>query len=281
MQLLKPIRSTDPIHISMTLWQKELSPGYSVDQWLYQTKHDQKLWLLVLTRKGPYIETLLDDALAYHECWFRGNDVSSSTLAGAAFLDGILTSLKESSHFNSETVQLRFRGEDENLRDIETLNVYEPVNVPRILDGIRSDMLGDLSSWQDLWEQRSVLFPKLSFCDCVEVQLNALTFEPANVKIIREHLARMNAYCERLNREDLVPDYTNMGVLASKETKITLKLYGYQREFVCPDGEERLFDWHTKQMGQNIRIHFYPLHPDSNTILVGYIGSHLRTYSYN
>ena len=31
---LKPVRGTDPICTSMTLWGKELSHGYSVNKWL-------------------------------------------------------------------------------------------------------------------------------------------------------------------------------------------------------------------------------------------------------
>ena len=280
-RLLEPIKGTDPIHTSMTLWQRELSPGFNVHQWLYQTRRDQMLRLIVLITKGPYIETLLDDELSNHECWFRDNDVSSSSLAGSVYFDGILTSLKESLDFNSDTVQLKYREEEEILKDIEIFNLYEPINVPNIVNRITRDILRNISSWQDLWEQKNLMFPMLSFCDCVKVQLGALSFAPTNMKIIKEHLTKMNAYCERLDREDITPDYTKMGISASKETEITLKQYGHQRIFVCPDGDERLFEWHTKQIGQNIRIHFYPLSPDSNTILIGYIGPHLNTYSYH
>ena len=125
------------------------------------------------------------------------------------------------------------------------------------------------------------MFPRLLFCDCVRGQLEALGFTPTNMKIIKEHLARMNEYCERLCREDIIPEYINMGVLASRETPVTLSRYGYQRTFLCPDGEERLFEWHTKQRGQNLRIHFYPAYLDCKTILVGYIGPHLNTYSFH
>lgn len=280
-RLLKPIKGTDPILTSMTLWERELSPGFNVNQWLYQTRRDQMLWLLALITKGPYIETFLDEELPYHECWFHDNDVSSSSLAGAVFFDGILTSLQESSDFNSETVHLKYREGDDDLRDIERLNVYKPANVTNIVNGIIREILRDVSSWDQLWEQKDVMFPRLSFCDCVRGQLEALGFTPTNMKIIKEHLARMNEYCERLDREGIIPDYIKMGVLASRETPVTLSRYGYQRTFLCPDGEERLFEWHTKQIGQNLRIHFYPSYLDSKTILVGYIGPHLDTYSYH
>ena len=277
---LKPIQGTDPILTSMTLWQRELSQGFNVNQWLYQTNRNQKLLLIALITKGPYVETILDAELTYHECWFHGEDVSSSSLAGAVFFDGILTSLQDSSDFNSETVHLKYREGDDDFKYVERINVHEPAKVSDIIDRIIREILQDVSSWDQLWERKDVMFSRLSFCDCVRGQLDALGFTPTNMKIIKEHLRKMNEYCEILDREGIIPDYTKMGVVASKETQVTLSRYGYQRRFLCPDGEERLFEWHTKQIGQNLRIHFYPLYPDSATILVGYIGPHLNTHSH-
>ena len=90
----------------------------------------------------------------------------------------------------------------------------------------------------------------------------------------------MNDYCERLNRERITPEYEKMGVSASLESPTTLVRYGYQREFACPDGEKRLFSWHTKQLGANVRIHFLPEYI-TDSILIGYIGPHLDTYKYH
>lgn len=280
-KFLKPIQGIDPILTSRILWQQEISHGYNVNQWLFQTNRDKMRWFMAVVRKGPYVEALLDNELSYHECWFCINDVTSSSLAGAVFFDGILTSLQGSPDFSSETVYLKYREGDDDFKCIEKLNVYEPAKVTDIVDRIIQEMLCGVSSWDQLWEQKDVMFPRLSFCDCVRGQLDDLGFTPTNVKIIKEHLTKMNEYCERLDRESIIPDYAKMGVLASEETSVTLSRYGYQRTFLCPDGKERLFEWHTKQIGQNLRIHFYPLYPDSTAILVGYIGPHLNTYSYH
>ena len=145
------------------------------------------------------------------------------------------------------------------------------------------EILGHISSWEELWKRKTELFSELTFCDCVRDQLNSLDFGVSNFKIIRRHLTKMNEYCRRMkmNNEDFIPDYTAMGIEASKESAETLKHYGYQREFLCPDGSTRLFDWHSKQRGQNLRVHFCPPDHGCKDFIIGYVGPHLDSIKYH
>ena len=144
-------------------------------------------------------------------------------------------------------------------------------------------VLENVSSWDELWEKRTELFSDLSFCDCVRDQLNRLDFGISNFKVIRRHLTKMNEYCRRMRmkNEDFIPDYTTMGIESSRESRETLKHYGYQRKFPCPDGSTRLFDWHSKQRGQNLRVHFYPPDHSTGNFIIGYVGPHLDTIKYH
>ena len=280
---LKPVRGTDPIRTSMTLWGKELFRGYSVNQWLNHTNRDQMVWFKAIVRKGPYIETILDEELDYHECRFQGNDVTSTSLAGAVFLDGILLSLQNANSFDVERISLEYREGEVPFKKFEVLNVYDPDTVNNFIGKLYKEVLENVSSWDELWERRAELFSELTFCDCVQNQLKRLDFGVSNFKIIRKHLIKMNEYCRRMRmkNEDFIPDYNAMGIEASMESSETLKHYGYQRKFRCPDGSTRLFDWHSKQRGQNLRIHFSP--PDFGTgdFIVGYVGPHLDTIRYH
>lgn len=277
---LRPIQGSDPIRTSKTLWEKELLKGYNVHQWLTETNKDQMRWFMAVVRKGPYIETLLDENLEYHECLFRVEDVSSTSLAGAVFYDGLLTSLRNSDRFGSERIPLRYR-EKNSFIEVEIINIYDPGNVTAVIEEIKKNIFHDILSWNNLWSQKDVLFAKLLFCACVKEQLSNLDFTPTNMKIVKEHLAKMNEYCKRIDDEKINPDYTQMGIRASRETDITLKRFGHQREFICPDGERRIFDWHSKQIGQNLRIHFYPPDDNNKHFLIGYIGRHLNTYEHH
>lgn len=278
---LKRAQSNDPICTSMTLWEKEISSGLSVEQFLRQLSRDQALLLKKLLRNGPYSEILIDSELLYHECQLDQQDVCSSSLAAAVFFNGILASLQDSREFSFDTLRLIFREGEEEYQNIEIPNFYDPKNVTSTLDVIIGGILKDISSWEQLWEQKATYFPRLMFCDCVEQQLKKLSCTPTNMKIVKEHLNKMDHYCEQMDRDNIVPDYKKMGVNASTETPTTLYHYGYQRTLTCPDGQKRIFNWHTKQRGANIRIHFYPQYLGSNSMLIGYIGFHLDTYMYH
>ncbi len=286
---LKPLQEEGRVQTSKRLWEKELLNGYTVNQWaaeIGRSSIDKMRWFLIMVRKGPFIETILDDELeGYYECLLENDkEVSYSSLAGAAFLNGILISLCHCDEYNSEKISLRYRLNEGSFAEIDIANFYNPTLSEKfagdfIEQRIKS-LVEDVTSWDDFWANKEILYSRLSFCDCVRDQLNNLDFAPC-IKIINTHLERMNEYCGMLaSDENIVPEYHKMGILASTESGSTLSTYGYQRKFNCPDGKERLFDWHSKQLGQNIRIHFYPPDSGNNDFIVGYIGLHLKTIKY-
>lgn len=278
---LKILQKGDPVCTSQTLWEKNIAPKYDVSQWLKDISKDKMRWFRAVVRKGPHVETLLDEYLEYHKCRFHGEDVSSSSLAGVFFFDGILTSLQNSDRYDSERICLECQGEG-GAEASEVVNVFNSKQVHGVIEYLTKTIFQTISSWNDLWEEKAVLFPALSFCQCVKEQLDDLDFSPTNVKIIREHLSKMNEYSRRISSDEKIrPDYQQMGLEATKENKITLKRYAYQREFVCPDGEKRMFEWHSKQKGQNLRIHFHPPDGANRHFIIGYIGPHLDTYKYH
>lgn len=279
-RLLKPIQGEAPICTSNLLWQKEIYQGLSVYQWMNEMKQAKRVWFMKVVRNGPHIETLLDEY--YHECWFQDEEVTSTSLAGAACFEGILTSLQHCARFNTEKIHLRYR-EDKKEEFIEVTipNACNSENTKTIVEEIINTDLSEVSSWNEFWERKNIFFPCLSFCDCVQKQLDKLDFIQM-IKIVKAHLAKMNAYCKKIKTDDkMAPDYTEMGIDASGESACTLDRFGYQRIFTCPDGNDRLFEWHSKQRGQNLRIHFYPPDNDCKDFLIGYIGPHLDTWKYH
>ncbi len=277
---LKSLQGEDPIRTSGTLWAKELFHDYTVQQWLNELNEPQMRWFKKVVRNGPYIETLLDKEVEYHECWYHGDDVSSTSIAGAVFFEGIVTSLQDSNRFAFKHLPLRYREGDQAFTAVDLFNVYDPNSVEAIIQEILETFRTDIVSWEDFWDRKGTLFPKLTFCECVKRQLLKINFEPINIKGIVRHLAMMNAYYSTQDAGQQAPDYTKMGIEASTETQCTLERYGYQRKFDCPDGNERLFDWHSKLRGQNLRIHFYPPDSENACFLIGYIGEHLKTCKY-
>lgn len=278
---LKFLQKEYPVCTSARLWEKKIAPEYDVFQWLNKiSKNNNRMrWLWKVVTNGPHNETHLD--LDYYECWFQDEDVSSSSLAYASDVGGILTSLQNSDRYDSERICLRCQGEGEP-EESQIINVFNTEQVADVIEELTKGIYQDISSWNDLWTQKDVLFPALSLCECVRGQLDRLGFSPTNVKIVQEHLSKMNKYGRKVSQDEkLLPDYQQMGLEATRETEITLKHYGHQREFACPDGKKRLFEWHSKQKGQNLRIHFCPPDGDNKRFLIGYIGPHLDTYKYH
>lgn len=276
---LNNVRGTDPIVSSQTLWQRELFNNYSVHDWINNLGKDQMRRFLWIIRKGPFVETILDKYYNYYACWMQGIDVSYSSLAGAAIFEGILASLQRIEIFNTDLISVKYQIDDNYIKDYDIINGFDPSTIDMILHQIKDIIFGDLLSWDDLWNQLGTLFPLLTFCDCVKYQLNRLDFNCNNMKIIKTHLGIMNEYLAQLSEGD-VPEYSKMGILASREYPSTIRRYGDQRKFLCPDGRERIFDWHSKAIGPNIRILFYPPEDDNPHFLIGYIGPKLPTTRY-
>lgn len=63
---------------------------------------------------------------------------------------------------------------------------------------------------------------------------------------------------------------------ASGEGKATMDRYGDERNFLCPDGQKRTFEWHLKGLPNAWRIHIWA-DSHSRKILIGYVGRHLPT----
>ena len=120
---IKDIKNDDPILTHSSFTYQKLCLNLTLQEWLFsqikeqkskvQTKEETKEkikrdFLLQLLSKGPYIDTdykyliLIDDC----QCFYQQKDVSSSSLAGAAKLPGILISLKNSPDFVQENIEV-------------------------------------------------------------------------------------------------------------------------------------------------------------------------------
>jgi len=277
---LKPI--SNDVYISRTLFSREIMSGYSVKNYAYDRKINQaeRLRFQILLTKNSYVETLLESELDYHECYLTetGRDVTSTSVAGAACFDGMLVSIQGAAGFQNDFIPVLYREDEKELLEKNIPNQFDLKKTRVFVKGI---IERDISTFKDLWNKRNELFPSLVFCNEVESQLKTLNPSSEELKNIIRHLNIMNEYMEKiLNKKISVPDYQEMGVEASVETGITLIHYGHLREFLCPDGKKRIFNWHSKLKGPNIRIHFYPPGNDVESFINGYIGRKLKTYIY-
>lgn len=145
---------------------------------------------------------------------------------------------------------------------------------------IESRLRSIVQDGNDLWTQTAEWFPNLLFCEDAQRQIQDLNQGTPQLTGIVERLVALEEYCKRwesggFDRRDLPPQYE-----CSPESPQTLNQAKFRakREFVCPDGERRLFDLHLKGLRGHWRIHFWP-DVQNRKIIVGYVGPHLPTVS--
>lgn len=160
--------------------------------------------------------------------------------------------------------------------DVET----RALNVPHASRPLHLDFHGErLKLWttgpvngNDLWARKAELFPQLDFCDSVEPQICALNGGEQRFKVTCRGLADLQSYCESWNTPNFDIHHLGNSKYASGESQTTLNMYSRERTIRCPDGEDRLFQWHLKK--GDTRIHFFDF-PNTKRLLIGYVGGHL------
>ncbi|MEK7278877.1 MAG: hypothetical protein AAB427_16120 [Chloroflexota bacterium] len=129
---LQEFQVTEQLCSHSEFYKFELSPNYSIIEWA-KSSSDQKtrgLFLRIAT-KGPYIDRLLDEALPYHACFYKEREVSSTSLAGAAYLSGVLISLRDAPDFAEQTIQVRFSSDGMLFQNFEIDNLTTAGQVSR------------------------------------------------------------------------------------------------------------------------------------------------------
>jgi len=126
----------------------------------------------------------------------------------------------------------------------------------------------------ELWNQKESYYPHMEFCDHSGEQLKECQ-TPA-LKGTLKMLGALNDYARALVNEDRF-DKDRISCESSSESKPTLDTYSECRTFKCPDGQNRLFDWHVKHNYSTWRVHFIATPGAERPILIGYIGKHLPT----
>ena len=99
---------------------------------------DGRVFLLTVLTKGRHVDAMLDEILDFHECRYDGQDVTESSLAGAAYWGVKLVSLRRVVRFDTTPVVVSFSEDGatfadrdiDNLRDVADLAIFGRRYVP-------------------------------------------------------------------------------------------------------------------------------------------------------
>lgn len=118
---IQPIQCKDPIQTHSSFASKELFENFTISQWLFQTlkSEDRRKRIIAqilirILKQGPFVDVSLPKIELY-KCYFKSQNHSSSSLTGAACMQGKLISLQSATNFELEYVQIEFGTEQLDL----------------------------------------------------------------------------------------------------------------------------------------------------------------------
>lgn len=127
-QKVQPMCGNDLIRTHSILLSCKITEHYSVYEWLQEklnSASERDLGRALVGILKNKIDKFLNQKLLYWECQFNGQDCCESSLAGAAYLKGVLISLGNSKDFLSEYINLEFRLDENPPKTIRILNLTD------------------------------------------------------------------------------------------------------------------------------------------------------------
>ena len=204
---------------------------------------------------------------------------TGNSLVLCAISDGIAVSFPSDSIWDRNLIKVDFyelkRDESGEVSEEETFeeidNLARSDHAPPICERHRQSLRGQITSAEELWDNRKQAFPNLLFGPDIEDHLTKLN--TGDLGTIVGKLASLNAAAAEW------PDVG--GGVPQWNTKVTNESESLQndakerekRRFRSYDGISQLFLWHAR-FGDSGRIHLR-FDPSSHEVEIGYIGPHL------
>lgn len=266
-----------------------LCPGYPMGAWFgdNSVSQDERIFLLEKATRHPFLirpydaDRINDEKFQSSKLLFQGKYEGTEALGlGFAYLlDGVAVSILSENCWYTSSLEVDCEEIDPESGELEEYrqripHVAKPHHVTddhqawielRIRDGV--------STGFDLLRVAKTRFPKMVFCDDARKQIEALTESSMHLPRVRERLFELGQQINAWEQGNF--NYYKIHN-ASTESPSTIGKYGDRREFVCPDGQRRLFAWHLKGLPLKWRIHIYA-DPEERQVLIGYVGRHLPT----
>ena len=188
--------------------------------------------------------------------------------ASSAELD--LTQICDDGRLESEEIAVEHASSPKHIEEHEHW-------IRRRLGEVDEARLGAVATGAQLWSERHALFPALDFCDRIQSQLIPIGENHEKLPHIVERLHRLDRGFSAWTAGVFAP--ADFGIAARPQSEATLQKYRTEHTFLCPDGHERVFSWHTGIPG-GWRIHFVA-EASPKKMFIGHIGAHLPTMKFH
>lgn len=259
-----------------------------------------KDWLRTITpeERQRYLGYLAQDPIVVDNPAYYFNDIEAKGFGYAVNNDLCSVSYSTNNYWSDDSYVVQRLANHENEPDVEidevTVNhcllkdyentdgvVTQRINhIEYLLSEYKNKQelkLKSLASIDELWNNRSMLFPYLDFSPEVLYQIsNYGSLENASLQKSISYLFRLNNHIQdvfqgKSNFVDLPGDVSN-------DSEATLNMFGEERNLPTHDGGTFQYTLHSK-LGGNLRIYMMPRATELR-ITIGYIGNHMRTKNF-
>jgi len=103
------------------------------------------------------------------------------------------------------------------------------------------------------------LLPNIRFCDDAEAALSTAQQHDQAFSWMRRCLFELNDCCRRWSGGPFPHEELRCKPTPESESISNNPELRRLRTFVCPDGAKRYFQWHLKNFGRNLRLHYFPM----------------------
>ena len=283
---VKKIIQNDSILLDKDYQSFELAKGYRIEQWRNDPTvevESQRKFRSLLNKSVVYNSEEFEREHEFETEFQCRGSVSKGCLL-VYETDGVAVSFLNEEYWKKSEIE----GEYLELADDGTLKQYA-VKIPNVSfdENIhlfkdyyekKKDELRytDIVSGQDILNCASNMFPNLVFCENAiqGCKRNVGVSEAGQVYKRLLELQRAAEIMENKFDKDILPK-------ATPESVVTLKRFSEEHTFLLPDGNKKVFSWHTRYTGGYAgRIFFYPV-PEKKIIYIGHVGSKLPTEKYH
>jgi hypothetical protein len=213
------------------------------------------------------------------EARFEG--IEAKGLLAAFLLDTLAISLASDAAWSTHMLNVHIyeldafsavQGTDERIQHAST-----PEHVSQHAPVFEEQSRNLVQSGKDLVQHRELLLPWIRFCSRAEEELLWMGRNDSRVPWVKRCVFDLNDCCRNWSQGEFQHESLRGKASPEGEAVHNDPDLRRQRTFVCPDGQERYFDWHLKKSGW--RLYYLPK-ADEHLVLIGYIGLHLDTQRY-
>ena len=279
---LKEYGFNPTIRTTQDFCQRSLSNNFTIHDWASNRSlginREYQRYILTYATKSPFIENFISDREEgiLYECKFGAQPALG---LGLAYLwEAPVLSLDAQEDYRTNYLSIEFTeiyGIDKlDVKNGQVISLWEKNQISELKDEIFESLRFSIKNGKEFLEQSRQILSNLSFCSIAIDQINKLTGSEQFFPEIVRHLFLLNDAM----REWADGPY-NPSLDWSTESESTLAAYSQFRQFMCPDGVNRLFKYKTKIKSANKRIYFFPM-PEKKIVYIGYTGDHLPTHKY-